>query len=200
MDNSPRGSKQHIFWIIQSTSALDNSIGVSVQFLFNHQYFNNESSISFTSSHLSSHASKPKISSLLIDLLKYFHMCILFCIFTTPTYSGPNHLSLGQLLTIPHWSLCHQSVSHHFHAPHTHKLIMPITWWLSQPLWAYGYLPHVSPVSPLASHDPLQYLWSGLPHHLLHNSFSCITSIHFVRHLKTSWEVITKAPRVLRVL
>lgn len=43
MDNSPRGSKQHIFWIIQSTSALDNSIGVSVQFLFNHQYFNNMS-------------------------------------------------------------------------------------------------------------------------------------------------------------
>lgn len=65
MDDSHRGSKPQIFWMIQFFSAIDNSMAA---FLFNFSYSTNisvtcESPIPFLSSHLSSHFSNPKSPS-----------------------------------------------------------------------------------------------------------------------------------------
>lgn len=68
---------------------------------------------------------QPNHALIIIFLVNYLHI---------PT--DPSAISLGSV---------------HIHSPHTHTLIMPITWWISQPLWVYGDFPDVNLVSSLAS-------------------------------------------------
>ena len=65
----------------------------TVHFLLYHQYFNDHLFLSCLLIPIN-----PKV--LLIDLLKYLHVCVLFFIFTAPTWSGCYWLS---------WTITHNS-------------------------------------------------------------------------------------------
>lgn len=112
--NSPRGTKQQIFWITQSSSAIGNSTAV---FLFN---FSSTTNI---------------FNTMGVDL---FLLCLFTCLLIPVNQEGPpscltfwnivsSSLSLllqtSQSLMVslrqfPNWFLCHQPVSLHVHAPH----------------------------------------------------------------------------------